>query len=169
MRNLLFIAALCCMAFDMAVAQDKRELPCAAAEYGQFDFWVGDWNLSWGDDGQGQNHISKVLGDCVVLEEFDGHPSTALVGKSMSTYDKDSGQWRQTWVDNNGAYLDFVGGVEGDTMVLSRLATRAGETFLQRMVFYDIKENSFEWNWERSDDGGASWQVSWHIRYERKK
>jgi len=27
----------------------------------------------------------------------------------------------------------------------------------------------FDWNWERSDDGGATWQVNWNIHYTRKK
>lgn len=169
MRILLFVAALCWAAVGPAYAQEPPESPCAAVEYRQFDFWLGDWQLSWGEDGQGQNHISKILDGCVVLEEFDGHPSSPLVGKSMSTYDKDSGQWRQTWVDNNGAYLDFVGGFKNGRMVLSREATREGETFLQRMVFYDIERDGFAWNWERSDDGGATWQMRWQIRYERAK
>ncbi len=169
MKNVFLLAVLCCVGFATAQAQEGQESPCAAAEYRQFDFWLGDWQLRWGEDGRGQNRISKILDDCVVLEEFDGQPSSTLVGKSMSTFDKDSGQWRQTWVDNNGTYLDFVGGLQNGRMVLSREAMRAGETFLQRMVFYNIEEDAFEWNWERSDDGGATWQVRWQIRYERTK
>ena len=169
MRYILLLTALLSASFAVVAAQETVEPPCAAAAYGQFDFWLGDWQLSWGEDERGQNRVSKILDGCVVLEEFDGHPSSPLVGKSMSTFDKDSGQWRQTWVDNNGAYLDFVGGLEGDRMVLSREAVRGGETFLQRMVFYEIRKDSFAWNWERSDDGGKTWQVRWHIGYQRKK
>jgi len=37
------------------------------------------------------------------------------------------------------------------------------------MVWYNITENEFDWNWERSDDGGVTWDVKWQIKYKRKK
>lgn len=53
-------------------------------------------------------------------------------------------------------------------MILSRTATKDGRSFLQRMVFYNISENELDWNWERSDDQGQSWQCLWHIHYQRR-
>ena len=32
-----------------------------------------------------------------------------LRGLSVSLFNARSGKWQQTWVDNEGAYLDFVG------------------------------------------------------------
>jgi hypothetical protein len=53
-------------------------------------------------------------------------------------------------------------------MVLSRRAERDGKTFLQRMVFYNISDHALDWNWERSDDGGATWNPLWVIHYTRR-
>jgi len=154
-----------------AMAQDDNALPpppCSSEEVAQFDFWVGEWNLTWADTGKGSNTIRRVLDDCVVLEQFDSTPVMALKGWSVSTFDANAGKWKQTWVDNQGGYLDFVGGMENDRMVLARSATYQGKEVHQRMVWYDIQHDEFYWNWERSLDGGEEWQVLWKIHYVRK-
>jgi hypothetical protein len=40
---------------------------------------------------------------------------------------------------------------------------------ISRMVYYNIKSNSFDWSWEASTDGGKLWKQNWLIHYERKK
>jgi len=141
---------------------------CSTAEAAQFDFWVGSWQVTWSDSASGKNRVDKVLDDCVIVEHFDGRPGGPLQGLSVSTYDRSTQRWRQTWVDNNASYLDFVGGWEGDRMILSRQAQRDGQTFRQRMVWYAIAADSLEWNWERSDDEGETWKVLWQIHYRRQ-
>ncbi|MBT3337988.1 MAG: DUF1579 family protein [Anaerolineae bacterium] len=146
----------------------NQDVPCTQAEARQFDFWLGDWELSWGEDGRGTNHVSAILNNCVIQEEFDGTPSILLKGLSISTYNPGTKKWHQTWVDNSGGYLDFVGEFTDGKMVLSRDAIVQGKAITQRMVFYNIAKNELDWNWERSKDGGKTWQVVWHIHYQRK-
>lgn len=132
----------------------------------QFDFWLGSWDVSW-EGGSGTNTISKILDGRVIQEQFE---APQLRGLSVSVFNERSGRWHQTWVDNSGGYLDFVGGMEDDgRMILSRQMEQEGHTFQQRMVWYDIAPDSLEWHWERSADAGQSWQLLWHISYQRKK
>jgi hypothetical protein len=147
----------------------EKESPCEQAEARQFDFWLGNWDLTWGEEGRGTNRISLILDGCVIQEEFDGTPSISLKGVSISTFNAALGKWQQTWVDNSGGYLDFTGGFVDGKMILSREAIVQEKPIKQRMVFYNIAENELDWNWERSDDDGESWQVVWHIHYQRKK
>ena len=72
-------AALMLVVFVSAAAPvaAQQASPCSSPEAGQFDFWLGDWELSWGDSGKGTNKITKVLDGCVILENFDGAPSRA--------------------------------------------------------------------------------------------
>ncbi len=147
------------------MAEQKK--PCASKEASQFDFWLGKWNLTWAE-GKGTNHITKIMGGCVIHEAFDGTPSMPLKGMSVSTYDARSGQWKQTWVDNSGSYLDLVGGMQGDQMVLVHNTVIKGKPLRYRMVFYNIAENELDWSWERSEDAGATWTVLWQIHYTRK-
>jgi hypothetical protein len=131
----------------------------------QFDFWLGEWDVAWGEDGKGTNRIERILGNKIIQENFDGGD---LHGLSFSAYDAERGLWCQTWVDNNGSYLDFTGRFDNDKMILNRDAIVKGEACKQRMVWYNIDTNRFDWNWERSDDGGTTWRVLWHINYVRK-
>lgn len=39
---------------------------------------------------------------------------------------------------------------------------------MQRMIWYNIEENSLDWNWEKSNDNGMTWKTLWTIHYERR-
>lgn len=130
----------------------------------QFDFWLGEWDAAW-EGGSGTNRVEMGFDGKVVQENFN---APDLIGMSVSVYDLERQLWCQTWVDNSGSYLDFTGGFENRKMTLSRDAIVKGEPCKQRMVWYNIHANEFDWNWERSDDGGKTWQVKWQIKYTRK-
>jgi hypothetical protein len=148
---------------------------CSDSEQKQFDFWLGDWDLTWpgehpGETGHGTNSIKRVLEDCVVEENFSGGDSMHLRGISVSAFDTRAHNWKQTWVDNEGGYLDFSGEFEDGQMILSREGTRPdGSKILMRMVFKNIAPNELDWSWEGSKDGGKNWTVIWPIHYKRKK
>lgn len=133
----------------------------------QFDFWIGEWDLTW-EGGQGTNRIEKILDSKVILENFDGTPATPLRGMSVSTFSREKDAWAQTWVDTDGSYLDFVGGWQGDRMVLSRDGVVKGEAVKQRMVWFNIAADAFDWHWDRSVDGGQTWSTQWAIHYRRR-
>lgn len=103
------------------------------------------------------------------MERFRGTGDGALEGMSVSVFSAATGKWHQTWVDNKGGYLDFTGGYADGRMILSRRATIEGKDVLQRMVWFNITPDSFDWNWERSEDQGATWQTLWPIHYQRSK
>ena len=141
-----------------------------------YDFWLGNWDLTWekSDDsiGKGENSILKILDGNVIQENFkviEDSDIQNFTGKSWSVYNKNNGKWYQTWVDNQGAYLDFVGEIDGNKRIFKRTAEGPnGKEFLQRMVFYDIKPDSFTWDWEISKDNGKTWILRWRINYKRK-
>lgn len=149
---------------------------CADQTHAQFDFWLGEWHLTWpaeqtggepGGEAKGSNRVERVLGGCVVEENFsmaDG----SLIGRSLSVYDQQRGLWRQTWVDNSGSYLVFTGEFDEGRMVLqTEPEARDDEIVVTRMVFRDIEENSLRWDWQGSRDGGDSWTDLWNIEYRR--
>lgn len=152
------------------VHRDRGALACEDPAMRQFDFWVGTWSLTWGENGTGTNTVRRILGGCVIEESFEGQmPDGLYRGRSLSVYDPDADRWRQTWVDDRGGYLDFVGAYKDSTMILRRTTTNEnGATVHQRMVWYNIEENSLDWNWEKSDDGGETWTTRWAIHYERE-
>ncbi|MDZ7773900.1 MAG: hypothetical protein U5K31_14335 [Balneolaceae bacterium] len=139
-----------------------------------YDFWLGEWNLTWenrdGTTGRGTNRIERILGGRVIQENFSAEGGTmdGYAGNSWSVFQPASGMWKQTWVDNQGGYLDFTGAVDGDRRIFHRTGMDPqGNEVLQRMVFHEITRDSLTWDWERSADGGESWQLQWRIRYRR--
>jgi hypothetical protein len=136
----------------------------------QFDFWLGEWDCSW-DDGDHRhvatNSVYLDLGDHVVVENFDGRPSLDFQGLSFSVYDRNARCWKQTWVDSEGSYLDFVGGFADGVMELRRAGEHDDAGAVFRMRWENIERDSFDWSWQRSDDGGESWRSLWEIEYTR--
>jgi hypothetical protein len=154
----------------------QAEPPAAAASQRAdlFDFWLGEWSLSWRNDdgtpGTGRNRITKILDGNVIQEEFEtltGAPPPLLKGRSLSVLSH--GTWRQAWADNQGGFFDFTGQVDGDKriFVTAPRTSKDGRTLLQRMVFHSITPKSLTWDWERSDDGGQHWTLQWRALYTR--
>lgn len=139
-----------------------------------FDFWLGEWELTWeesdGTVGEGHNRIERILGGHVIKESFSAESGgmAGFQGRSWSVFNPRTGTWKQTWVDNNGAYLDFVGEFDGDRRIFRREGLAPdGTTIQQRMVFHDITEDALTWDWEVSSDAGESWDLRWRIHYQR--
>jgi len=169
--GLLILSILVVAPLNLSFAQESKQTPppCSQPEFSQFDFWIGEWNLTWADSAHGTNIITKDYNDCVIIENFDGNPGSNFRGMSVSTYNVNLKQWKQVWVDDQGGYLDFTGTFEDGKMYMSRsFENKEGNTIHQRMIWYNIGENSFDWNWERSTDNGATWETLWVIHYERK-
>lgn len=141
-----------------------------------FDFWIGEWELSWTDNqgnrGAGTNLIEKTLDDVVIQENFEATEGSleGYKGKSVSVYNPQRQSWYQTWVDNQGGYIDLKGLTDDDKRIFQTEERPGpqGGTIINRMVFYDIEKNSFTWDWESSNDGGETWTVNWQIHYKRK-
>jgi len=160
--------------FSLSIHAQNNINPCYSLEASQFDFWIGDWKLEWKDQSgkiqNGTNSIKKILDGCVIEENFDGGEGTPLKGKSNSVYNSFTKKWHQTWVDNTGGYLDFMGNFSNGIMILVReYIDQSGSKVMQRMVWYNISKNEIDWNWERSDDEGKTWAVKWKIHYTRIK
>jgi hypothetical protein len=145
--------------------------PCASTEHARLDFWVGSWLGTWrntqtGKDDTATNVVVRSHDGCVIHESF--RQNGGLIGSSYSVFDARAGAWRQTWVDNTGAYLDFTGAPLADGMSFAReLVLSDGKRIQQRMRFINIGKDAFDWVWERSRDGGARWEATWSIRYQR--
>lgn len=134
----------------------------------QFDFWLGEWDVTWGEGERGSNRVESILDGRVIQENFDGNPSMPFRGMSLSVYKARLGKWQQTWVDNEGNYWHFSGEFKDGRMILSTEDLIEGKKVLLRMVFYNISADRFDWKWQRSGDGGQTWQTRWEITYTRK-
>src|SRR4051812_36353174 len=91
--------------------------PCTAPQSAQFNFWIGEWDLTWSDSLHGTNRVEKIFGNCTIHENFND-PKLNYSGQSWSVYNPASSLWQQTWVDNQGGYITLTGKMEGDSIIL---------------------------------------------------
>lgn len=75
-----------------AVPVNAAEKPCSAPEHRQFDFWIGDWDVT-APDGKpaGKNRIEPILDGCALAEHWRGASGGA--GHSYNVYDARRGVW----------------------------------------------------------------------------
>ena len=149
----------------IAVAQDALP-PCTTAEYRQFDFWLGEWEVS-NPEGEvvGTNTITSIIGGCAVHERWVG--SRGGVGESVNAYDRRTNSWHQTWVGEFGLVLRLEGGLRDDSMVLEGELIEGEGGVLQRITWTPAAEGSVRQLWETSDDSGANWTTAFDGTYRK--
>jgi len=167
--TILFLFTITSSAFGQSFSLSDLD----SANY--FDFWEGKWHASWpeGDSlGQGVNELTWVMDGKVLQENFQILKGQAkgFKGGSLSVFQPKTNIWRQAWADSQGGYYDFIGAFEGGKRIFKTHPKEVnGKVIVQRMVFYDIQKDSFQWDWESSIDGGETWNLNWRIDYERVK
>ena len=141
--------------------------PCNQAEYKQFDFWLGEWQVHT-PTGKlaGTNRIEREYEGCVIHERYTG--AKTYRGESLNTYDPGRKVWHQTWVDNEGTLLLLEGGMHDKSMVLEGPSVYAsGKSTQQRITWTPNADGSVRQLWEASD-GSGKWTTVFDGQYTHK-
>jgi tetratricopeptide (TPR) repeat protein len=155
---------------ELATRASVNARPCAARpEYRQLDYWIGEWDVKGAAQNQvaGASSIQLILGDCIIFENWTGAGGTN--GKSFSFFNSETGQWRQTWVDDKGGLLEFTGFFKDGAMHFTAPATFKGRKALQRMTLFNISPAQMRQLGEQSTDEGKTWSVIYDLIYNRRK
>ncbi|MET1257277.1 hypothetical protein [Aliikangiella maris] len=95
--------------FQVTSTPPATTAACSSGEYRQFDFWIGEWEVSNAKgEPVGNNHIFPILNGCALSENWQSVKGGK--GVSYTFYDQNQKQWHQTWVDANGGALYLNGG-----------------------------------------------------------
>jgi tetratricopeptide (TPR) repeat protein len=140
---------------------DLAKHPCKEREEAsQFDFWLGDWQVT-NPQGQvaGENHISKDLANCVVRESWTNVYGDR--GTSVNFYDPASDHWHQVWTSDIGAITHYEGEFREGSMRFeaSGFGNKDGKTAFRRMTLTPDADGSVRQLIEDSNDGD-SWVTS---------
>lgn len=144
---------------------EERSPACSSEEFREFDFWLGEWQVSDMAGGVvGSSTIRAVLDGCVIEEHWTG--AAGSVGQSYNLYDDRTATWHQTWVDNSGLLLRLDGGLVDGSMVLEGdLRGRDGPTRLHRITWTPSSDGTVRQHWQSSEDFGETWTTVFHGRY----
>jgi hypothetical protein len=141
--------------------------PCDAAEFRQFDFWLGDWDVRT-PDGQlaGRNRIEREQGGCVLHERYSTERGYA--GESFNIYDATRRVWHQTWVDNTGLLLLLDGGLRDGSMVLEGPGVDGESRAVRhRITWTPQADGRVRQLWETTDAAGR-WATAFDGMYARR-
>ena len=131
-----------------ALAQDGKPAPCSTEEHRQFDFWVGDWDVTLANGSPaGRNTITSVHGGCALHESWQSAKG-GFAGSSYNAYDKGRKAWQQTWVDTGGLVLRLEGGWDGRRMVLEGdTADEEGKSARNRIAWEPLDDGRVRQTW----------------------
>lgn len=148
MKRILFSLLVLAFVSTYAIAQTTA-CPCCEESHKQFDFWEGHWVVK-DTTGTilGENHITKIEGNCVLKEQWIGASGTT--GISLNYFDKSDRSWNQLWLDNGGNQLKLKGNFNEGKMVLR-----------SEMVNTQDSEYYNQITWSKNQDGSVTqlWQV----------
>jgi hypothetical protein len=133
--------------------------PClTGAQYKQFDFWLGDWDVEVGGQKIARSHIEKISGGCIVQENW--MPSNGLQGKSWNFFNSATGKWEQLWIGPGGGALKLEGELRDGAMRYNGTTPRqGGPATEERLTFTPLENRAVRQHWEQSADGGKTWTV----------
>ena len=168
------LVALLLLAFTLrsSSAQESGAAPapqgCTAPEHRQFDFWVGEWDVT-NPAGKpaGGNRIESILGGCALREMWTGAGGSH--GTSYNAWDRQRRRWHQTWIDDGGLVLRLEGGFADGRMVLQgETLDSTGSAVLNRITWQETGPGAVRQLWEVSSDGGKTWGVAFDGRYRKR-
>lgn len=171
--SVMALTVLIASAAQTSSAQAPTPPPaCAGPEHRQFDFWVGEWDVSQTGktDIVASSRIERLHGGCVIRERW--MPRTAEGGSSLNHYDKSQRRWRQIWIDSVNSRVEFEGGLVGDTMVLTgfwKNANGLDKDGLVRMSYSRAKDGAVRQFGEISTDHGVNWSPFFDLTYRPAK
>jgi hypothetical protein len=147
-----------------AVCQPKQ-----VDQRSQMHFMLGNWNLHSNGSLIGESTIDTILEGHVIEEIFVEYPPDPFLGKNWTTYNPDTKQWEMTMVDNQGNHSLFHGSLNDDNINFERyFKNKKGEDRIQRLTFYNISKNQFDWTFDTSFDNGKTWKIFYNVRYTRR-
>ena len=146
--------------------------PCRHdARYREFDFWIGDWEVRQVGTATGpasRNRITLEENGCVVMEHWVGLGGST--GQSFNLFDRSTGLWRQTWVDNVGGQHDYSGSLVGGNMVLTGTTPAANGQLGRvptKLTLFHVSKDTVRQFAQTSADSGKTWTTSYDLLYVR--
>lgn len=160
--------ALLSLSVPLFLFAQSPQPPAAPPESAQFDFWVGEWDVT-AKNGKvvGHSRIEKIAHGWGLLENWE---SPGFPGKSINAWNPAKKCWQQFWVGSGGSILELSGGLDakGNMVISGPGPNPKGGTMLNRITYTPNADGTVRQHWEISTDDGATWSSSFDGLYHRK-
>lgn len=147
----------------------EKMVACRSAEYRQFDFWVGDWDVHAPNGPTvGHNRVTLEQDGCLLVEHWTA-AAGVQTGTSFNYYDVRDKKWHQLYLDNSGnagAFPAMAGNLVDGKMVL---LTDERQTPVSRWTWYVLEPGKVRQMAEQSSDGQKTWKIVWDSVCEKSE
>ena len=115
--------------------------------------------------------FEMILNGCALRAHFSstvmGMPFN---GEMTMTYNRETGKWQATWIDDMGARQTYMSGGMNDAgqMVLEGEDTQMGHTYLMKDITTPKSDSEFDWQMDVSFDGGKTWFTQMKATYRKQ-
>lgn len=161
-------------------------LVCASAEFREFDFWIGDWDVTQHilqPDGSwlelpARTQVSASPDGCVLTEHWSGRvqffwegmqePET-MWGFSVRRFDPAAHTWAIYWMDQRSPQFQppHIGGFDNGAGAFYRDFEVDGQPRRTRITFAPPNAGRVDWELAISADNGATWTPLWRMEMRR--
>jgi hypothetical protein len=169
-----------------ALSELPKSTACANAEFRQFDFWIGDWDVtqeilqadgSW-IELPARTEVAVSPDGCLLTEHWNGRVQffwegmqrpEAMWGFSLRRYDPATSAWSIYWMDQRNPRFEtpHVGRFDGDHGEFFREFTADGQLRRTRIRFTQVSDTQVDWSLAFSADSGDTWRELWRMRMRR--
>jgi hypothetical protein len=146
----------------------------------QFDFLIGEWDLShhmtfpngreaeWKATGTA---VYMLDGQCVM--EFSYYDVDTNLPDAATTivrlWNRQMRRWECMYMNNRFNGILYFGGVqEGDRIVLHKFDSDTSDVPISQWIFHSWKPDSYGWYGNASRDRGRTWRKSWIIEATKR-
>ncbi len=157
----------------------QSERACHPPEQQRMAFYPGVWQVTletrlaqpgvWATT-DGTADVTIELSGCLFVERLrttrDGKPQETV---SLVRWDPARGRWQLTWKDSgDGGQLTYEGRATNDGIDFRTTQTLDRRTITLRRLFALDGPRSLAWEAARSNDGGATWDVTGRASYTKR-
>lgn len=156
-------------------AQPAPKQPdCSAADYRQFDFKLGDFDVvvAEGTPGTaagtpaGKATVESILSGCMLVEHWRG--ASGRDGRAHYYFERATNRWHMLVVFDDGEVLQLPGRWTGKAMVFTGRGRFEAFQGTQRMTWSPLPQGGVRQFWEISPDNGATWKTDFVATYRRR-
>jgi hypothetical protein len=142
-----------------------------ATALGLLDVLVGEWTQEVTGHGDPTGTITfEWMLEGRYLSQRSTLPPPFPASLALIEYDEGAGEFRQHYFDSRGVTRVYRMTLAGPEWTLERTEPDFSElAFAQRFVGTIADDGrSVEGRWEQSHDGGATWELDFGLRFERR-
>lgn len=149
-----------------ATAEEEAPRPCLeGGRYDDFDFWIGDWDVTARGKKRAENLITKEMNGCILRERYKNEQGYA--GESINYYDPGTRTWKQNWVDVLGGVVQYEGKLRKEgVMYMEGTSTDAnGEEQMAKVTWTLLPDGRVHHVIEQSSNRGHDWKKFFDALY----